>query len=109
MSIDPKARVVAPRFPVQTEKQLQRSVLQLARITGWTLTYHTFDSRKSSSGYPDLVLVRPPRVLWVELKRDGERPRPSQQEWIDALRASGQEVYVWTPSDWDEIMRVLRR
>ena len=39
------------------EAELQRNVLSLAAMTGW-LAYHTYDSRRSQAGFPDLVLVR---------------------------------------------------
>ncbi len=41
------------------EKPFQAQVVELARLSGW-LTYHTHDSRRSQSGFPDLVLVRAP-------------------------------------------------
>ena len=40
-----------------TEAQFQEAVVQLARLTGW-LVYHTFDSRRSQAGYPDLTLLK---------------------------------------------------
>lgn len=78
-----------------TEAQLQQAVLDLAKYTGW-LVYHTYDSRRSAAGFPDLVLVRE-RVVFAELKSDGGRLSRFQKRWIEALLAAGQEVYVWTP------------
>jgi hypothetical protein len=37
------------------------------------------------AGLPDLVLVKPPRVVFLELKSDKGRVRPEQQIWLDAL------------------------
>ncbi|MCL6476465.1 MAG: hypothetical protein K6U75_15600 [Firmicutes bacterium] len=35
---------------------------------------------------------------------------PAQQEWLNLLKdCPSVEVYLWTPEDWDEIERVLRR
>lgn len=42
------------------------------------------------------------------MKRVGERPRPSQVEWLDELVAADGEVYLWTLDDLDEILSVLR-
>jgi hypothetical protein len=67
-----------------TEKQLQAQVVQLASLTGWRC-YHTFDSRRSAPGFPDLLLVRPPRCLFVELKTTTGRLRPAQAAWLEAL------------------------
>ena len=38
------------------EQAFQAAVMQLAKQYGW-MAYHTFDSRKSPSGYPDVTLV----------------------------------------------------
>ena len=46
------------------EKQVQSAILDVARLLGWRV-YHTFDSRKSEAGFPDLVLVRD-RVIYAE-------------------------------------------
>lgn len=91
------------------ESVFQRRILKLAFVTGWLRHYHTFDSINSPSGFPDLVLVnrRLGRVLWAEIKSEHGRLRWQQQGWIDDLRACGQEAYVWRPSDWPEILRVL--
>jgi hypothetical protein len=91
----------------QTERAFQASVVRYARLMGWA-TYHTFDSRRSDAGFPDLVLVRRPRVVFAELKSQRGRLRPAQRAWIEELRACGQAVYVWRPSQWREIEGVLR-
>lgn len=92
-----------------TEAEFQAQVLQLANLCGF-LTYHTYDSRRSGPGFPDLVLVHPRRrlTLFRELKRTGGRLSEFQREWITALRISGQDADVWTPEDWPEIERTLR-
>lgn len=93
-----------------TEKQFQAQVLQLASLSGWRC-YHTFDSRRSSPGFPDLVLVRPPRLLLVELKTDQGRLRPEQAAWLDVLAGceDAPEVHLWRPSSWGEIEATLTR
>jgi hypothetical protein len=91
-----------------TEKEFQAQVLTLARWCGWW-AFHPFDSRRSAPGWPDLALLRPPRVLFVELKSDRGRVT-AEQEWVlEALRACGLEVCVWRPSDWAEIEEQLAR
>lgn len=93
--------------PKLTEAQFQAQVLRYAALMGWR-AYHTYDSRRSAAGFPDLVLVRRPRVIWAELKSDRGRITPEQRAWIFDLRSSGQDVRIWRPSDWPEIERVLR-
>lgn len=91
----------------QTEKEFQAAVVQLARLQGW-LCYHTYDSRRSEPGFPDLVLVRD-RVLFWELKGTNGKLSPAQVIWLDKLEAAGAEVDVWWPKDWKRIERVLSR
>ena len=90
------------------ERDFQAKVLELAEWNGW-IHHHEYDSRRGTAGFPDLVLVRGDRVLWVELKSDRGRVRPEQKLWIAALRAAGQDVRVWRPSDWDEVESNLSR
>lgn len=93
-----------------TEKDWQEEVLTLARYGGWTLRYHTFDSRHSAAGFPDLVLVRVPELVIAELKTDKGRVSPAQQEWLEALAACGLETHVWRPRDRQAVdQRLLRR
>jgi DNA primase len=82
---------------------------KLARLSGW-LTYHTHDSRRSTAGFPDLVLVRPPAVLFAELKSESGALRPEQEAWLRKLaRCEGVGARVWRPSDWPGIERTLRQ
>lgn len=95
-------------LPRQSERSFQQQVYDAARMLGWR-AYHTRDSRGSTAGFPDLVLVRRPRLLFAELKREGEQPTPEQAEWLDELWGCGCEAYVWRPSDWPTVQRVLGR
>ena len=91
------------------EKDFLQAVREYARLMGWT-DYHTWHSLHSPAGFPDLVLVRPPRIVFAELKVGRNRPTPAQQEWLNLLKGCpAVEVYLWTPEDWNEIERVLRR
>ena len=89
-----------------TEEQFQRQVIELAELCGWAV-FHVHDSRRSNPGWPDLVLCRPPEILFAELKTDKGRIRLEQMEWIERLTACGLEAYVWRPEVFDE--RIKRR
>lgn len=91
-----------------TEAQWQQQVVELAALYGWS-SYHTYDSRRSHPGWPDLVLCRPPEIVFVELKTDKGRLSAAQCEWLERLAASGQRVFVWRPSMFDAIHRILKR
>lgn len=90
------------------DAQLFNTQRGLAPNLGWTLSYHTLRSKGSRSGFPDRVLIRE-RVIFAELKREKTKPTEEQVRFLDGLAAAGAEVYVWRPSDLDEIGRILSR
>jgi hypothetical protein len=69
--------------------------------------HHETDSRKSKSGFPDLVICGPRGVIFAELKSEQGKVTKAQQEWVDALRASGATAYVWRPSGWPMVYYTL--
>ena len=106
-------------FNTWSEDTLQSYVLRTARMCGW-LAYHTRFSIKSSAGFPDLVLVKGTRLIVAELKRQGLWPTEGrlskgavprwidgQREWLLALSATAAEVYLWWPSDSQDIATIL--
>ena len=106
----PIPRQTINRTLVRSERSLLETVVALSQATGW-LAYHTFDSRKSNPGFPDLVLVHEERerVLFAELKSERGVLSLAQRAWLDALRSTGVETYVWRWDDWDEIEATLTR
>ena len=95
-------------LPAITEAQFQRQVLDLAAIFRWTV-YHPMLSKWSERGWPDLAMVRPPRFILAELKRETGTTTPHQDRWLALLGACpGVEMYLWRPSDLDAIASVLR-
>ena len=108
----------------QSEKQFQSAVLQLAKLRGW-LCYHPYDSRRSTPGFPDLVLVRDGEVVFAELKTDKGKLTKAQEQWLEqlcrvseraesALTDAGQcgpsivSAVVWRPTDWPVIEVTLK-
>jgi hypothetical protein len=99
---------MAVRLLPLTEKAFMRQVTDLATLCHWT-HYHTRDSRGSVAGFPDLVLLRPPRLIFAELKRKGSWATLEQSHWLALLRQiSAVEVHLWTVADWDRIVEILR-
>lgn len=97
--------------PMPPEKELRQCVVDTARLYQW-LVYWTHRSEHSPAGFPDLVLLRGTKVLWVELKRDdGDPLRREQQLWADRLLAAGQDWRKWSWATWHsgEIGRALER
>ena len=92
-----------------SEKDWQSQVIAWAERAGWRV-YHTYDSRRSVAGFPDLVLVKAGRAIqFIELKTIKGRVTPAQQGWLDAISASvcTPVARVWRPSDEDEVRAVL--
>jgi hypothetical protein len=100
------------------EKDWQRDVRKLAQQLGYEI-YHTFDSRKSDTGFPDLVLVsrHRKRVIYLELKREeiDDRGRVTkngivsdrQRKWLADLFHAGAEVYLVRPRNLEALTTVL--
>ena len=110
----------------ETEAELQAKVLELAKRRGWRCAHFrparvTINGKETwrtpvqgDAGFFDLVLARKGTVILVELKReDGEQTR-QQFDWDYEARpfthhvpTPSHHVYLWRPSDWPEIERVL--
>ena len=96
-----------PAIARMTEREWQHQVLQVARMFNWTV-YHPWSSQNSQDGFPDLTMVRPPRVLFVELKTASGRLSASQRHWGEMLaRCPGVEYAAWRPNDFEDVERVL--
>ena len=92
-----------------TEKAFQQAVVDLARLNGW-LCYHTYDSRRSEAGFPDLVLVKGRVLIFAELKKEKGRLTKDQAAWREALwNVPKIGVCLWRPSDWNAIKATLER
>lgn len=94
----------------------EKCVGEFAQLSGWKVAHFRrartakgwrtpvgFDGK----GFVDFVLVRE-RIIYVECKAGG-RLSPEQREWRDAIVDAGAEWYLWKPSDWKEVQRVLGR
>lgn len=92
-----------------TERDFQQQIIDLATTLGYWV-HHTPDSRRSTPGWPDLVLMRggeSPRLYFVEVKKEKGRVTREQQMVLDLLTDCGQNAYVWRPSMWPDIMVTL--
>lgn len=102
-----KRCVVVRNVVLVKEKEFQATVRSYAQAKGW-LCWATWKSFHSPAGEPDLRLIRPPRVLFVELKSEQGKLSEAQMEAQQLLLCCpGIEVYLWKPSDWDRIEMVL--
>jgi hypothetical protein len=106
-----------PLPPRQTERQWQGQVIELAQLYGWRVAHFRpaqtargwrTPVEADGQGFPDLTMARGSRLLFAELKADRGRTSPDQDKWLQALRFTSAEVYVWRPRDWTDVCRVLR-
>jgi Holliday junction resolvase len=88
-----------------TEKELQSTVIEAMEWKGWRV-YHTYDSRRSQPGFPDVVAVRGGRLMFVEFKSEKGKVKREQVDWLDALVKTS-EVYLVRPSTQNEFMAVI--
>jgi hypothetical protein len=101
-----------------TERELQDAIVSCARLFHWRVHHaRAAMSRRGwrtpltgHVGFPDLVLAGHGRVLFIELKVARRALTVEQEAWLEALRAAGQELYVWRDTDWvaGTVERVLR-
>ena len=105
---------------IMLEKEFAAQVEALASYRGY-MYYHTHRSQNSAAGWPDYVFVKlepEPRFIIAELKTDDlkvSQPSFDQWMWLYVLQHIGRpwgpmdfDTYLWRPSDWDEIVTILR-
>lgn len=98
----------------RTEAEWMVDVRATAGRFGW-LCWHHLRSEGTRAGLPDLELVHPARVVHarVELKTDRHDSHlsPAQVVTLDVLARCCPDswLFVWRPSDRDEIDEILSR
>ena len=94
----------------------------LAQLYGWRIAsfrrvqvrrrdgsvYHATPVGHDGKGWPDRVLLRRERILFVELKAGSGRLRKNQREWRDALLETGQSWHLFEPDDLAAVVALLR-
>jgi len=89
-----------------SEAAFQAWVRELAEANGWDVScWHS--SRFSPAGFPDLVLIKPPYLLFRELKNTGGALTADQQYKLELLHRCGMDVGVWWPEDMTDIVETL--
>ncbi len=108
-----------------SEADFQENVVAEAERQGWRV-YHvekvlvTKGSKQywitpvTEPDFPDLHLLRGGRIIYAELKRQKGYPTKGQKEYLGMLSAvafvahGAIGVYVWRPSDMDDIIEILK-
>lgn len=99
-----KAQLLAHK----SETGFMLEIVREAKAHDW-LTYHTFDSRRSDPGFPDLTMIRGFDLLALEVKTETGTTSDEQEVWLDAF-GRVREVTSATvrPHQWDALVRRLR-
>jgi hypothetical protein len=96
-------------LPPITEARFQKQILEAALLAGWVFAYHPWLSVKSAPGWPDVTLVKPGRMLMFEVKSEKGRLTTTQAAWLEVLNTvPGITARCVRPSDWDDIVELLR-
>ena len=98
----------ALKAPRPSEKQLSQAIVDLGRLLGFRV-HRNWSEMHSPKGWPDLVLCKPPRLIFAEIKSQDGKVTEEQQEWLDLLaQVPGIEVHLWRPADFEEIAAILQ-
>lgn len=103
------------------ESLWQQAVERMFRQVGWD-TQHFWNTMNARPGFPDLLCWRVTHVffpanvhqrvngklVFAELKTETGKVTESQRSTLLNLAAAGAPVFLWRPSDLDEILAVLR-
>lgn len=76
-----------------TESAIQHRIIKRYEAAGYIVVKINLCSKP---GFPDLILLKDGKTLFIEVKRPGGKPRPLQQYRINELRKAGFEVLVLT-------------
>jgi hypothetical protein len=83
------------------ESKLQRKIIRDLRLSGWKVLKIVLSNEP---GNPDVLAGKNSRMVWIEVKDQGEEPEPLQelrhQEWRD----HGFEVFV--VDTWEHYMQI---
>ena len=100
-----------------TERDFQSAIIDLAHLRGYRI-HHCRPAVTPSGkwathisgdpGFCDLVLAKPGRILFLEVKSDRGRVTPDQVAWLAALdTVSGVTARVVRPEHWDWVVEAL--
>jgi len=91
----------------ESEAHFMNRIRRRAKLLGWE-DFHQQDSMGTRAGLPDLILVRPPRVIFAELKSEhGRLTRAQRHTLANLMGCPGVETYIWKPHDMDTIWNIL--
>lgn len=90
-----------------SEKSIERYLCKQLAILG-LMCYKTYNP--NDTGMPDRLIILPAgKVVWAEIKSEGERPSPLQAYRFDTLRMAGHDVHVIDSKEKaDELLETIK-
>lgn len=104
--------------PPISEKDFQKTVIDMAHLFGWRVAHFRPAMTKrgrwvtpvqaDGAGFPDLIMVRDDEVIVAELKSAKGKLTKDQKLWLEAFSNAGISAFTLFPSDLDMIEKFLR-
>ena len=93
-----------------TESELQKQIIDYLKLCNAIVFRMNSGQRQNNvklcpSGTPDILAVLPHKTLWIEVKTDKGKLRPSQITMHSRLKERGQEVIV--ARSVDDVMEAI--
>jgi hypothetical protein len=103
----------------RSEADFQKHLLALFRARGWRCSHNpprpgrpgqrrllTF----ADPGFPDVTALRPPDLVFLELKFYGKTADPEQRVWLNGLAGIEGNLRAWCvdPGAWPLLVRLAR-
>ncbi len=76
-----------------SESEIQRNIIKRYEADGYMAVKIQLCNR---NGFPDLMMLKDGKAVFIEVKRSGQRPRPLQTYRHEQLLKAGFEVLVLT-------------
>lgn len=110
-----KQSILDPPDPLGSEAAFLKKTMLLFRAFGWRCSHAWQRPAKgrfvtpTNPGFPDLVCLRPPVLVVLELKSLSGVATPEQRIWINGFQSvPGVEAFVVNPADWPQIVNLAR-
>lgn len=109
ISVDEYRSLVADAMP---EDDLLVAVQRELNLGHWRWNHIRRSDQAISQGdpgWPDIVAIRGPELIAVELKSAAGRYQPGQEGWLEAFAGVRHiSAVTWRPADLDTLRRTLR-
>lgn len=77
----------------QLESKIQRKIIERYETEGYLVVKINLCNKP---GFPDLMMLKDGKAIFVEVKQPGKKPRPLQEYRLEELRKAGFTAIVLT-------------